>query len=230
MGLRVKLRRTFTSKKNSTGSETGPNGEIYYTNRKDIEYYKPNEIPKSKYRGKVDPQHQASLQAFSLADAFSSARRRTSLALSGTFSPGGTKSQSAAASRVHSRAASRRPSVQEHPLSALRNQSGADSEGSGSSSDSTSRQKSAAASTAFDADTASTSLSDQATAVPSAPAEPNNKLAQHDSGIHMPELAALSKQTTGHDTPFTAEELEQAMTRATLRPRDFGDRGIGVAL
>ncbi|RJE17302.1 hypothetical protein PHISCL_10361 [Aspergillus sclerotialis] len=58
MGLRVKLRRTFTSKKNSAGSETGPNGEPYYTDRKDIQYYKPHEIPKSKYRGKVDPEHQ----------------------------------------------------------------------------------------------------------------------------------------------------------------------------
>ncbi|KIW84692.1 hypothetical protein Z517_00080 [Fonsecaea pedrosoi CBS 271.37] len=230
MGLRVRLRRTFTSKKNSTGSETGPNGEPYYTSRKDIQYYKPNEIPKSKYRGKVDPEHQASLQAFSLADAFSSARRRTSLALSGTFSPGGTNSQSAAASRAHSRVASRRPSIQELHGSALRNASGVDSEGSSSSSNSTSRQKSTSASMAFDADTASTSLSDQATAVPSAPAEPNNKLAQHDSGIHMPELADLSKQATRHDTPFTAEELEQAMTRATLKQRDFGERGIGVAL
>ncbi|OAP64100.1 hypothetical protein AYL99_00072 [Fonsecaea erecta] len=230
MGLRVKLRRTFTSKKNSTGSETGPNGEPYYTSRKDIEYYKPHEIPKSKYRGKVDPEHQASLQAFSLADAFSSARRRTSLALSGTFSPGGTKSQSAAASRVHSRAPSRRPSVQEFHGSTLRNESGVDSESSGSSSHSTSRQKSTAASVAFDAETASTSLSGQATAVPSAPAEPDTKLAQHDSGIDMTELAALSKQSTGHGTPFTAEELEQAMTRASMKRRDFGDGRIGVAL
>jgi hypothetical protein len=47
------------------------------------------------------------------------------------------------------------------------------------------------------------------------------KLTQHDSGIDMPEMV-LSKQVTAHDTPFTVEELEQAMTRATLRRRDFG--------
>jgi len=233
MGLRVRLRKTFSynnsNKKNSTESQSlGPNGETLYMDRTDIEYYKPNEIPKSKYRGKVDPEHQASLQAFSLADAFSAARRRSSLALSGTFSPGGTNAQSAAASRVHSRVASRRPSVQEHHASALRQQSDMDSEGSGSTS-STSREKSIAASTILDPGTASTSLSDQPTAIPSAPTE-LNRLAQHDSGIHMPELAGLSKQVTAHDTPFTAEQLEQAMTRATMKSRFSGERRIGVAL
>ncbi|ETI27133.1 hypothetical protein G647_09815 [Cladophialophora carrionii CBS 160.54] len=224
MGLRVRLRKTFSSntKKNSTSSQTGPNGETLYMHRTDIEYYKPNEIPKSKYRGRVDPEHQASLQAFSLADAFSSAQRRTSLALSGTFSPGGTKSQSAAASRAHSRAASRRPSVHEH--SGLRQHSELDDEASSTSS--TSREKSVAASTILDAGTASTSLSGQPTAVPSAPAEPD-KLVQHDSGIDM---AGLSKQATAHDTPFTPEELEQAMTRATLKNRFSGERRIGMAL
>lgn len=71
------------------------------------------------------------------------------------------------------------------------------------------------------------SLSHQPTAVSSAPAEPH-KLAQHDSGIHMPELTGLSKQATEHDTPFSVEELEQAMTRATLRPRDFGENEARV--
>ena len=124
--------------------------------RTDIEYYKPNEIPKSKYRGKVDPEHHASLHAFSLADAFSAARRRSSLALSGTFSPGGTKDQSAASSRVQSRAASRRPSM--HYESRLRLQSAIDPESSGSSN-SMSREKSVATSTTLGADTASSMYS-----------------------------------------------------------------------
>ena len=47
------------------------------------------------------------------------------------------------------------------------------------------------------------------------------KLVQHDSGIGMDIL--LSKQMTVHDTPFTAEELEQAMTRASLKPKIFAD-------
>lgn len=155
MGLRVKLRRTFTSKKNGTGDSTLTN-EAHYTSRTDIEYYKPHEIPKSKYRGKVDPEHQASLAAFSLADAFSTARRRSSLALSGTFSPGGTKAQSRAASRVQSRVQSRRPSWVSQHRSTLRTESVQDQNSEASdSSASTSREKSVAASTALGVDTAS---------------------------------------------------------------------------
>ncbi|KAK5197787.1 hypothetical protein LTR99_010077 [Exophiala xenobiotica] len=269
MGLRVKLRKTFSSKPktpNSTAHTPQP-GEIHYTDRTDIEYYKPHEIPRSKYRGKVDPEHQASLAAFSLADAFSAARRRSSLALSGTFSPGGTKAQSRATSRaqsriqsratsraqsriqsrttsrapsrVQSRAPSRRPSQHEHllnshhaaVLSGLRMESHANSSSSGS----TSREKSLSASTALDVETASTSISEYSTAVASAPAERNINttrskkfLTQHDSGIGMnssvPDIV-LSKQITAHDTPFTAEELEQAMTRAMLKPRYSSSSG-----
>ncbi|KAK5449376.1 hypothetical protein LTS15_008920 [Exophiala xenobiotica] len=257
MGLRVKLRKTFSSKPktpNSTAHTPQP-GEIHYTDRTDIEYYKPHEIPRSKYRGKVDPEHQASLAAFSLADAFSAARRRSSLALSGSFSPGGTKAQSRATSRaqsriqsrttsrapsrVQSRAPSRRPSQHEHilnshhaaVLSGLRMESHANSSSSGS----TSREKSLSASTALDVETASTSISEYSNAVASAPAERNintksskKLLTQHDSGIGMnssvPEIV-LSKQVTAHDTPFTAEELEQAMTRATLKPRYSSSSG-----
>lgn len=111
-----------------------------------------------------------------------------------------------------------------------------ESHANSSSSGSTSREKSLSASTALDVDvdveTASTSISEHPTAVASAPAESNtntnttsSKLTQHDSGIgiDVPEIV-LSKQITAHDTPFTAEELEQAMTRATLKPRDFGGR------
>ncbi|KIX08052.1 uncharacterized protein Z518_02707 [Rhinocladiella mackenziei CBS 650.93] len=227
MGLRVKLRRAFTSKKASPDDST-PRNEQYYTDRTDIEYYKPHEIPKSKYKGRVDPEHQANLAAFSLADAFSTARRRTSLALSGSFSPGGTKAQSRAASRDPSQAPSRRSSCQDQPGSRRRMESAGESDGSDDST-STSREKSVAASTAPGPDTASTSLSDQPTAAPFAPAELTAKLTQHDSGIDMGN--GLLKQVTAPDTPFTAEELEQAMSRATLKPRGLGaeGKGIGVA-
>jgi len=221
MGFRVKLRKTFSSsanKKASTSSQLGPDGETLYMHRTDIEYYKPHEIPKSKYRGKVDPEHAASLQAFSMFDAFSTSRKRSSVALSGTYSPGGTNNRSAAQSRVQSRAPSRVPSRRpsmEH--SGLRQHTEpVDDEGSSSSSTS----RSFAASTILDLGTASTSLS--------APAEPI-KLSQHDSGIDM---AGLSKQVTAHDTPFTVEELERAMTKATLRHnnRFSGERRVGLAL
>ena len=160
MGLRIKLRKTFSSSSTKKASfpECSPTGEKYYTNRTDIEYYKPNEIPKSKYRGKIDPEHAASLAAFSLADAFSTAKKRSSAALSGTFSPRGTNAQSRAASRMASRvqsratsrAPSRRPSFDIH-RSNLRTETH-------DSSISSSGSASISASTALDIETASSML------------------------------------------------------------------------
>jgi hypothetical protein len=91
MAIRERLRRKFGSKKGSGDSTTGSDSP---PRRTDIEYYKPHEIPKSKYKGKVDKAHQEKLEAYSLGDAFMAAGRRSSQALSGSFSPGGTQSQS----------------------------------------------------------------------------------------------------------------------------------------
>lgn len=106
MAIRDRLRRTFKRNKDSTssGGSTPSTGSDpnHYTGRTDIEYYKPHEIPKSKYKGKVDPEHKERLEAYSFADAFSTVRRKSSQALSGIMSPGGTKSQS------------RRPSYMSH--------------------------------------------------------------------------------------------------------------------
>jgi hypothetical protein len=88
MGFRDKLSKTFGSKKNGSGDST-PSSKSP-PKRKDIEYYKSHEIPKSKYRGKVDPAHRDRLASYSLGDAFTARRRKSSQALSGTFSPGGT--------------------------------------------------------------------------------------------------------------------------------------------
>lgn len=105
MPIRDRLRKTFGGKKkedsNSSGSSS-VSSDTYYTGRKDIEYYKPHEIPKSKYRGRVDPEHKERLEAYSFGDAFAEVRRRSSQAFSGIMSPGGTKSQS------------RRPSYMSH--------------------------------------------------------------------------------------------------------------------
>ena len=93
MGIRSKLSKKFGSKK--TGSDSSnPSDGTSPPHRKDIEYYKWSEIPKSKYRGKVDKAHQEKLDSYSLGDAFQNVGRRASQALSGTFSPGGTKAQS----------------------------------------------------------------------------------------------------------------------------------------
>jgi len=99
MALRERLRKTFSYKKKNGSDGSTPSGGTS-GKRSDIEYYKPHEIPKSKYRGKVDPEHQERLESYSLGDAFASIRRRTSQALSGTFSPGGTQAQSRRASWV----------------------------------------------------------------------------------------------------------------------------------
>lgn len=92
MAIRDRLRKRFGSKKN--GSDDSTPGDNSPRKRNDIEYYKPNEIPKSKYRGKVDKAHQDRLDSYSLGDAFNVVRRKSSQALSGTLSPGGTQSQS----------------------------------------------------------------------------------------------------------------------------------------
>lgn len=100
MPFRQKLKKTFGSKKNGSGSGESSNSGSTSPRRTDIEYYKPNEIPKSKYRGKPDPEVVGAFEAYSFGDAFQSTDRRPSQALSGTFSPGGTQAQSRRASAV----------------------------------------------------------------------------------------------------------------------------------
>jgi len=103
MAIRERLRKTFSYKKkdgSSSGGSTPSTGSdpSHYTGRTDIEYYKPHEIPKSKYKGKVDPEHKERLESYCFAAAFTTVRRKSSQALSGIMSPGGTKSQSRRAS------------------------------------------------------------------------------------------------------------------------------------
>lgn len=98
MPFRQKLKKTFGSKKNGSGSDESSNSGTWSPQRTDIEYYKPNEIPKSKYRGKPDPEVVGKFEAYSFTDAFQTVRRKSSQALSGTFSPGGTQAQSRRAS------------------------------------------------------------------------------------------------------------------------------------
>ena len=51
-----------------------------------------------------------------------------------------------------------------------------------------------------------------------------------DSGVDVAtvhDTPTLAKQTTRHDTPFTVEELERAMSRVTLQRRDYDDEPAG---
>src|SRR4051794_13386886 len=86
MGVREKMKKAFGGKKsednspNDTGTPKIPG----------LEYYKPGQGPKSKYRGKWDQDHQDKLHAFSFAAAFRS-RRGSGQSI---YSPSGRKAQS----------------------------------------------------------------------------------------------------------------------------------------
>ena len=95
MGVRQKMKRAFTGKKpgDNSPSDTGT------PKIPGIEYYKPKEVPKSKYRGNGDQAHQDKLNAFSFAEAF---KFRRSADYS-NYSPTGTRSQSRRASYISRR-------------------------------------------------------------------------------------------------------------------------------
>lgn len=104
MPFRARLKKVFgrTSSGSSEGSMT-PSGHP-------IEYYKPGEVPRSKYRGPWNQEHQDKLSSFNFAWG-----RKTSFQGS-EYSPAQTRAQSRAQSRAHSRRSSwmsvaRRPST-----------------------------------------------------------------------------------------------------------------------
>ncbi|KAK5074116.1 hypothetical protein LTR64_006740 [Lithohypha guttulata] len=203
MGLRDRVRKTFKKKDGSSSNSSTPSTSSdpsHYTGRTDIEYYKPNEIPKSKYRGKVDPEHKEKLDSYSFADAFNSVRRKSSQALSGIMSPGGTKSQSRRASymshtskaskdgRAHEPAntVSRRGTVSENRPANIRENSDDDT------------------------DVLNAGISKQTTVKQAQPVE---------NPTNIPEVK-LERQATVLDQPFTTQELEQAMKRAAIQSSD----------
>lgn len=242
MSLREKIKRRLTGKRTSDGSDGFP------PRRKDIEYYKPNEIPKSKYRGKVDKIHQAQLEAYSLEGAFNKVRRRRSQALSGHYSPGGTNARSAAASAANSR----RPSYQRTRSHLNESSNNDDNEPGPERSDSPDSDKTAAGTSTTNKNNSqdsSPSLTTDDTDSPQSTLDISRSITAADSrsDIPIPGLT-LTKTTTvsggvttdlllsssqqsqqqqqmQYDQHFSAEELEKAMTRATLRPR----RGTVVA-
>ena len=212
MTLRERIKRRFT--KNHSDASDG-----YPPRRKDIEYYKPNEIPKSKYKGKVDKVHQAQLEAYSLEGAFNKVRRRASQALSGTFSPGGTNAQSAAASAANSR----RPSY-----ARARSQLSTSNSISEERSDSPDSNKTCTKNNSHDS---SPSLTNDDTESPQSDEISRAITASDSRADTLPNLTLQKTITAGgpselqYEQHFSAEELEKAMTQATLRPR----RGTVVA-
>jgi hypothetical protein len=225
MTLREKLKRRFTGKKSSDASDGYP------PRRKDIEYYKPHEIPKSKYRGKVDKLHQATLDAYSLEGAFSSARRRASNAFSGTFSPRGTNAQSAAPSASPSAApsttVSRRPSYSRE-RSHLSTTSSVIDEATTDSPPKSKNNSHGSQGSSGSSESVSPSL---ITDVTDSPQSDGISRVLTANTLSLAELS-LEKTTTAkpapdlqYDSHFSPEDLERAMTQATLRPR----RGTVIA-
>lgn len=108
MPFRAKLKKAFgggrSSSKSSTPSGDGshtPNG--HHTHRTDVEYYKPGEIPRSKYRGPWNKEHQEKLHSFS----FNFGGRQSSLGGSSDWSPTASRAQSRRSSWI----SGRRPST-----------------------------------------------------------------------------------------------------------------------
>jgi hypothetical protein len=92
MGVREKMKKAFGGKKSGDNSPS----DAGTPRIPGVEYYKPGEIPSSKYRGKWDQAHQDKLHAFSFAAAFRS-RRGSGYS---SYSPSGLKAQSRRASHI----------------------------------------------------------------------------------------------------------------------------------
>lgn len=220
MAIRERLRKTFGGKKkdgSASGKSSTSSDPTHYTGRTDIEYYKPHEIPKSKYRGRVDPEHQERLDTYSFADAFDEARRRGSRALSGIMSPGGTKSQSRRTSYMshvsrdapiaRSTAATPAPVELDNPLSRRPTNAGQPAALIRENSDD-------------DTDILNTGLSRSGTTkqdndnIPTLRLEREASSPQHDSDATTPANSYM------YDHHFSADELEKAMTKATIKGTD----------
>lgn len=207
MGLRDRVKKTFKKKEggSSSGGSTPSTGSdsIHYTGRTDIEYYKPHEIPRSKYRGRVDPEHKEKLDAFSFSDAFGTAQRRASQALSGVMSPGGTKSQS------------RRPSCISHVSNDGQNHLSRSGTSAGNPPAPLIRENSNDDTDVLNGQSIHVRWVGWNALTGSLAGLSRHGTTKGDRD-NIPDVK-LERQATVTDQPFTAEDLEQAMTRATLR-------------
>ncbi|RMZ88755.1 hypothetical protein DV736_g4014, partial [Chaetothyriales sp. CBS 134916] len=176
MALRERLRRTFRSKK--SGSSDG-----YPPRRTDIEYYKPHEIPKSKYKGKVDPAHKERLEAYSFADAFEKA--------SSTGTTGSNVTSATSAGSIDDQIAS------------VASAGGPKEARLGESDENESRR-----------------IDNELSRTVTTTDELSTAEGQDVAKLWMEKTITQGKPySEPQKTLFSAEELERAMTRATLRPR-----------
>ena len=214
MGLRDRLKKI----KNRSGSNT-PSGN----STPKIEYYKPGEEPKPKYRGKIDKEHSDKLQAFTFSDAWN--RRKSNFSDGhGTMSPGGTMAQSRATSFIGS----------------LRRKSVASASGSDRDRDNKDMRRKSTAAPPETATVKENEVDDTnvANAGLSRPQTANAKQlelttvpTEHDTnGVALEKTATNGGLSPTHDTPFSTEELEKALTRVTIQdPGRVVSRGGEIA-
>ena len=205
MPFRSAFKKTFTRKRTLSSTPTGDSEDTGYR-RSDIEYYEAHEIPKPKYRGRIDSEHKDRLQAFNFASAFG---KRASSALSGTFSPRGTHAQSRRASTISTGATSAEPARRG---SVLPNELPEQDESSSNGTQIASGEDNSHCPQGTDVDVypANSSRSD------------STPHADGDTGADLGLKKALAQGELDHrrDTPFTQQQLEDAMNKASLKPRD----------
>jgi hypothetical protein len=201
MGLRDRLKK-MKNRTNSTSTSSSPR--------------KASPEPPLKYRGKISKEHTDKLHAFSFSDAWS--RRRSTHSAHGTMSPGGTMAQSRAASFVGSL---RKKSIASH--------SGSDTDGR----DRDMRRKSLAAppetATVQENDIDDTNVANTGLSRPqTAKGEPpdvllNGHREANGAPLEQTETVKHNGVNSTHDSPFSTEELEKALTSPTIEAPRGGE-------
>jgi hypothetical protein len=95
MPFRAKVKKAFGGKARD-GGDSPSSSSSSPPQRTDIEYYKPGQVPPSKYRGPWNQKHQDKLHAFSFEDA----TRDRKEPIPAAYSPMGTQAQSRRSSWV----------------------------------------------------------------------------------------------------------------------------------
>ena len=184
-----------------------------------IEYYKPGEEPRPKYRGTVSKEHTEKLQSFSFSDAWKdkeSGRKSSASSVHGLMSPGGTVAQSRATSFVAS----------------LRKKSIA----SGSESDTDGRDA-RRKSVAIQPETGTVKenpLDDTNVTNAGGPSRPQTAAGKppdpaNTSGVPLEKTATNGEIIPPHNVPFSSEELQKALSRATIEAPNGVARGGEIA-
>jgi hypothetical protein len=217
------LRDRFKKMKNRSGSST-PGSQT-----PKIEYYKPGEEPKLKYGGKIFKEHNDKLHAFSFSDAWS--RGRSQVSITGTMSPGGTMAQSRATSIVGSLKGRKRSvaSYSGSDTDVRRKSLGVEPETipatvKENEDDDTNVQNAGGLSRPQTSGGKPAELLAHAPTTHAQPEPPGNA-----NGAPLENTATNGRLSPTHDVPFSTEELERAMSCATMEAPGDVARGGEIA-